>query len=133
MNDVSITGIGQVPVRERWSSSLGHVAAWAVLGAMEAPQIDSLDSLYVGNTLPGVSTSGSIWARGRPMLWASKPLRRLGLRRPLPDRPTMPARWQASGRTRRTSLNCTTPLASRQPSRWRCAALPRGAAALPPK
>jgi acetyl-CoA C-acetyltransferase len=53
MNDVFITGIGQVPVREHWSSSLRHLAAGAILGAMEDAGVDRLDGLYVGNMLSG--------------------------------------------------------------------------------
>jgi acetyl-CoA C-acetyltransferase len=53
MNDVFITGIGQVPVREHWSSSLRHLAARSILGAMEDAGVDHLDGLYVGNMLSG--------------------------------------------------------------------------------
>ena len=53
MSDVFITGIGQVPVGEHWSSSLRHLAAWAILGAMEDAGVDRLDGLYVGNMLSG--------------------------------------------------------------------------------
>lgn len=53
MNDVFIAGIGQVPVREHWDTSLRHLAARAVLGAMEDAGVDRLDGLYVGNMLSG--------------------------------------------------------------------------------
>ena len=53
MNDVFVTGIGQVPVREHWDTSLRHLAAWAILGAMEDAGVDRLDGLYVGNMLSG--------------------------------------------------------------------------------
>lgn len=53
MNDVFVSGIGQVPVREHWESSLRHLAAWAILEAMRDANVDSLDGLYVGNMLSG--------------------------------------------------------------------------------
>jgi len=53
MQNVYITGIGQTPVREHWQTSLRHLAAQAVLGAMEDAGLDRLDGLYVGNMLSG--------------------------------------------------------------------------------
>lgn len=53
MSDVFIAGIGQVPVGEHWDASLRHLAAWAILGAMEDAGVDRLDGLYVGNMLSG--------------------------------------------------------------------------------
>ena len=53
MRDVLIAGIGQVPVGEHWETSLRHLAAKALLGAMEDAGVDRLDGLYVGNMLSG--------------------------------------------------------------------------------
>ncbi len=53
MNDVFVAGIGQVPVREHWETSLRHLAAWAILDAMKDANVDHLDGLYVGNMLSG--------------------------------------------------------------------------------
>lgn len=53
MRDVSIIGIGQTPVSEHWDKSLRHLAADAVLMAMQDAGIERADALYVGNMLSG--------------------------------------------------------------------------------
>ena len=53
MDDVYVVGIGQTPVREHWDTSLRHLAAQAVLSAMEDAGVERLDGLYVGNMLSG--------------------------------------------------------------------------------
>jgi len=53
MRDVSIIGIGQTPVSEHWDKSLRHLAADAVLAAVQDAGIGRVDALYVGNMLSG--------------------------------------------------------------------------------
>ncbi|MEN8098409.1 MAG: thiolase domain-containing protein [Chloroflexota bacterium] len=53
MREVYIVGIGQVPVREHWDTSLRHLGAQAVLAAMADAEVEHLDALYVGNMLSG--------------------------------------------------------------------------------
>lgn len=53
MDQVYVIGVGQTPVGEHWNTSLRHLAASAILGAMEDAGVDSLDGLYVGNMLSG--------------------------------------------------------------------------------
>ncbi|MBC7241567.1 MAG: thiolase domain-containing protein [Anaerolineae bacterium] len=57
MRDVSIIGFGQTPVGEHWELSLRHIAAQAVLAAMQDAGIDRADALYVGNMIAS-ETSG---------------------------------------------------------------------------
>ncbi len=57
MRDVSIIGFGQTPVGEHWELSLRHLAAQAVLAAMQDAGIERADALYVGNMLSS-ETSG---------------------------------------------------------------------------
>lgn len=57
MRDVSIIGFGQTPVGEHWELSLRHLAAQAVLAAMQDAGIERADALYVGNMIAG-ETSG---------------------------------------------------------------------------
>lgn len=54
MRDVSVIGIGQTPVDEHWDKSLRHLAADAVLAAMQDAAVERVDALYVGNMLSGV-------------------------------------------------------------------------------
>jgi acetyl-CoA C-acetyltransferase len=54
---VSIIGFGQTPVGEHWELSLRHIAAQAVLAAMQDAGIDRADALYVGNMIAS-ETSG---------------------------------------------------------------------------
>ena len=58
MRDVSVIGIGQTQVAEHWDRSLRHLAADAVLAAMEDAGIEpgAMDALYVGNMLSGLLT-----------------------------------------------------------------------------
>ena len=53
MRDVSIIGIGQIPVGEHWGRSLRHVAYDALKAAMRDANVDRADALYVGNMLSG--------------------------------------------------------------------------------
>jgi acetyl-CoA C-acetyltransferase len=53
MRDVSIIGIGQAPVGERWEKSLRHLAYDALAAAMADAHIERADALYVGNMLAG--------------------------------------------------------------------------------
>ncbi len=53
MRDVSVIGIGQTPVAEHWDKSLRHLAADAVLAAMQDAGIGRADVMYVGNMLSG--------------------------------------------------------------------------------
>jgi acetyl-CoA C-acetyltransferase len=53
MRDVSIIGIGQTAVAEHWDKSLRHLAADAVLAAMQDADIERSDALYAGNMLSG--------------------------------------------------------------------------------
>lgn len=57
MRDVSIIGFGQTPVGEHWELSLRHLAAQAVLAAMQDAGIERADALYVGNMIAS-ETSG---------------------------------------------------------------------------
>jgi acetyl-CoA C-acetyltransferase len=56
MREVSIIGIGQTKVGEHWERSLRHLAADAVLAAMEDAGVEpaAVDALYVGNMLSGL-------------------------------------------------------------------------------
>lgn len=56
MRDVSIIGIGQTKVDEHWDRSLRHLAADAVLAALEDAGAERVDALYVGNMLSGLLT-----------------------------------------------------------------------------
>lgn len=57
MRDVSIIGIGQVPVGELWERSLREVGVEAVLLALRDARVEHPEALYVGNMLSG-PTSG---------------------------------------------------------------------------
>lgn len=57
MRDVSIIGMGQTKVGEHWDLSLRHLAAQAVLAAMQEAGVDRADALYVGNMIAS-ETSG---------------------------------------------------------------------------
>jgi acetyl-CoA C-acetyltransferase len=56
MRDVSIIGIGQTKVAEHWDRSLRHLAADAILAAMQDAGTEAADALYVGNMLSGLLT-----------------------------------------------------------------------------
>ncbi len=49
MRDVSIIGIGRIPVGEHWESSLRMLAAEAAGAALKDAGITAVDALYVGN------------------------------------------------------------------------------------
>ncbi|MCB9451542.1 MAG: thiolase domain-containing protein [Anaerolineaceae bacterium] len=49
MRDVSIIGIGRIPVGEHWESSLRMLAAEAAAAALKDAGIEAVDALYVGN------------------------------------------------------------------------------------
>jgi acetyl-CoA C-acetyltransferase len=53
MRDVSIVGIGQVPVGEHWAKSLRDIGAEAVRSALGDAGVDRVDGLYVANMLAG--------------------------------------------------------------------------------
>jgi len=53
LRDVSIIGIGQIPVGEHWDRSLRHVAYDALHAAMHDAGVERADALYVGNMLSG--------------------------------------------------------------------------------
>lgn len=56
MNDVSISGVGQTPVREHWDQSARTLAVDALLAALKDSHTDQVDALYVGNMLSGELT-----------------------------------------------------------------------------
>lgn len=51
MRDVSIIGIGQVPIADHWEKSIYVLAVEAMLAAIREAQVDHIDTLYVGNML----------------------------------------------------------------------------------
>jgi acetyl-CoA C-acetyltransferase len=51
MRDVSIVGIGQIPVRKTYSDSIRQMAARVSRLAMEEAGVDRVDALFVGNML----------------------------------------------------------------------------------
>ena len=53
MRDVSIIGVGQIPVGEHWNSSLRQMAYEAAQDALSNADIQGIDSLIVGNMLAG--------------------------------------------------------------------------------
>jgi acetyl-CoA C-acetyltransferase len=53
VRDVSIIGIGQVPVREHWARSLHVMGAEAMLLALQDAGVERPGALYVGNMLSG--------------------------------------------------------------------------------
>lgn len=57
MLDVSIIGIGQIPVSEYWDKSLRMIAAEAVLAALNDADLPKVDALYVGNAYGGTISS----------------------------------------------------------------------------
>ncbi len=48
---VSIIGIGQTEVKEMWSTSLRHLAWYAIEAALDDAHTTNIDALYVGNML----------------------------------------------------------------------------------
>lgn len=57
MTKVSIIGIGQTEVKELWSTSLRHLAWYAIEAALDDAHTTSVDALYVGNMLAGELSS----------------------------------------------------------------------------
>ncbi|MBN2303127.1 MAG: thiolase domain-containing protein [Anaerolineae bacterium] len=53
MQDVSIIGVGQVPVGEHWDMGLRQLASGAVQAALQDAGIKKVDALIVGNALGG--------------------------------------------------------------------------------
>ncbi len=53
MRDVSIIGLGQVPVGEHWDKSLRILGSEAVLAALDDAAMERPEALYVGNMLCG--------------------------------------------------------------------------------
>ena len=53
MRDVSIIGIGQVPVSEQWDMGLRQLAAGAIQAAMQDAGVEQVDAVLVANTLGG--------------------------------------------------------------------------------
>jgi acetyl-CoA C-acetyltransferase len=53
MQDVSIIGVGQTPVKEHWNKSLRELAVEALLAALKDSHKDHVDAVYVGNMLSG--------------------------------------------------------------------------------
>ena len=53
MRDVSIIGIGQIPIGDRWDKPIYFLAVDAMLAAIQDAQVEQINSLYVGNMLSG--------------------------------------------------------------------------------
>lgn len=56
MREVAIVGIGQTPVDEQWDKSLREIAGEAVLSAMTDAARDSVEGLFIGNMLSGMTS-----------------------------------------------------------------------------
>ncbi|HSM55745.1 MAG TPA: thiolase domain-containing protein [Candidatus Sulfomarinibacteraceae bacterium] len=52
-NDVSIIGIGKTDVGEHWTTSIRHLAWYAIEEALDDAATTDIDALYVGNMLAG--------------------------------------------------------------------------------
>ncbi|WP_420641616.1 thiolase domain-containing protein [Candidatus Leptofilum sp.] len=53
MNDVSIIGLGQTEVKEMWSTSIRHLAWYAIEAALDDAHVSKVDALFVGNMATG--------------------------------------------------------------------------------
>jgi acetyl-CoA C-acetyltransferase len=53
MNDISIIGIGQTEVKEMWSTSIRHLAWYAIEAALDDAHVSQVDALFVGNMAAG--------------------------------------------------------------------------------
>lgn len=53
MRQVAILGVGQVPVREHWDTSIRQLAVDAGRAALEDAGVDKVDGIYVGNMTSG--------------------------------------------------------------------------------
>ena len=51
MRDVSIIGIGQVPVGDLWEKPIYILAVEAMLAAIHDSKVEQIDSVYIGNML----------------------------------------------------------------------------------
>jgi acetyl-CoA acetyltransferase len=51
MRDVSIIGIGQVPVGDLWDKPIYILAVEAMLAAIRDSKVAQIDSVYIGNML----------------------------------------------------------------------------------
>lgn len=51
MRDVSIIGIGQIPIGDRWDKPIYFLAVDAMLAAIQDAQVEQIDSVYIGNML----------------------------------------------------------------------------------
>ena len=51
MRDVSIIGIGQVPVGDLWEKPIYILAVEAMLAAIRDSKVEQIDSVYIGNML----------------------------------------------------------------------------------
>jgi len=56
MREVAVIGIGQTKIDEHWDKSLRVLAGEAALAAIEDAQVTSVESIYVGNMLSGISS-----------------------------------------------------------------------------
>ncbi len=53
MRDVSIVGVGQVPVSEHWTQSLRQMALGAIRAALQEANVERVDAIIVANALGG--------------------------------------------------------------------------------
>src|SRR5512143_3006933 len=53
MRDVSVIGIGQVPVGDLWEKPIYILAVEAMLAAIRDSKVEQIDSVYIGNMLSG--------------------------------------------------------------------------------
>ncbi|HTP09746.1 MAG TPA: thiolase domain-containing protein [Anaerolineae bacterium] len=53
MRDVSVIGIGQVPVGDLWEKPIYFLAVDAMLAALQDAHVEQIDSVYIGNMLSG--------------------------------------------------------------------------------
>src|SRR5512141_693272 len=51
MRDVSVIGIGQVPVGDLWEKPIYILAVEAMLAAIHDSKVEQIDAVYVGNML----------------------------------------------------------------------------------
>ena len=51
MRDVSIIGIGQIPIGDRWDKPIYFLAVDAMLAAIQDARVEQIDSVHIGNML----------------------------------------------------------------------------------
>ena len=51
MREVSVIGIGQVPVGDLWEKPIYILAVEAMLAAIRDSKVEQIDSVYIGNML----------------------------------------------------------------------------------